>query len=57
MYIGLLIPLRKLHGVIAKLETLSDQNALVGFLRNVDNVKVLTGFVQELADAITDYQV
>jgi hypothetical protein len=49
--------LRKLQGVIAKLEPLSDQHALVRFLRNVDNAKVLTGFVQELADAITDYQV
>ena len=50
-------PLRKLEGVIAKLEPLSDQHALVGFLRNVDNAKTLTGFVQELADAVTDYQV
>ena len=47
----------KLDGVIAKLEPLSDQNALVGFLRNVDNAKTLTGFVQELANAITDYHV
>ena len=49
--------LRKLEAVIAKLEPLSDQNALVGFLRNVDNAKTLTGFVQELANAVTDYQV
>jgi hypothetical protein len=49
--------LRKLEGVIAKLEPLSDQHALLGFLRNVDNAKTLTGFVQELADAVTDYQV
>ena len=48
---------RKLDGVITKLEPLSDQHALVRFLRNVDNAKTLTGFVQELADAITDYQV
>ena len=40
-----------------RLEPLADQNALVRFLCNVDNVKALTGFVQELADAITDYQV
>ena len=57
IHIGLLTPLRKLQGVITKLEPLADQNALIGFLRNVDNVKVLTGFVQELSDAITDYQV
>ena len=49
--------LRKLEGVVAKLEPLSDQNALVRFLRNVDNAKTLTGFVQELSNAITDYQV
>ena len=40
-----------------KLEPLSDQHAIVGFLRNVDNTKRLTGFVQELANMITDYQV
>ena len=49
--------LRKLKGVIAKLEPLSDQHALLGFLRNVDNAKTLAAFVQELADAVTDYQV
>ena len=49
--------LRKLDGVIAKLEPLSEQHAFVKFLRNVDNTKVLSGFVQELADAITYYQV
>lgn len=49
--------LRKLEGVIAKLEPLSEQHRLVGFLRNVDNTKALTGFVQDLADAVTDYQV
>ena len=49
--------LRNLEGVIAKLEPLSNQHGLVKFLRGVDNSKALTGFVQELADAITDYQV
>jgi hypothetical protein len=49
--------LRKLEGVIVKLEPLSDQHALVRFLCNVDNAKTLGGFVQELADSITDYQV
>ena len=48
---------RKLEGVIAKLEPLSDQNALVRFLHNADDAKMLTGFVLELANAITDYQV
>jgi hypothetical protein len=48
---------RKLEGVIAKLEPLSEQHALVRFLRNIDIAKTLGGFVQELADAITDYHV
>ena len=48
---------RKLEEVISKLEPLSDQDAVVGFLRNIDNAKTLAGFVQELADAVTDYQV
>ena len=48
---------RKLGVVITKLEPLADQHAIVGFLRNVDDAKRLTGFVQELANAITDYQV
>jgi len=50
-------PLRKLKGVIEKLESLSEEHMLVRFLRNVDNTKALTGFIQELANAITDYQV
>ena len=47
---------RKLERVLMRLEPLSDQNAFLGFLRNVDNAKALTGFVQELANAVTDYQ-
>jgi hypothetical protein len=49
--------LRKLEGVITKLEPLSEQHTIVRFLHNTDNAKTLTGFVQELTDAITDYQV
>ena len=40
-----------------KLEPLSEEHALLRFLRNVDHAKTLAGFVQELANAITDYQV
>ena len=40
-----------------KLEPLSDQHGLKRFLHNIDNSKTLSGFVQELADAVTDYQV
>ena len=49
--------LSKLEGVVAKLEPLSDQHAFIRFLRNVDDAKTLSGFVQELVNAITDYQV
>jgi len=48
---------RKLDGVVAKLEPFSEQHALVKFLRNADNAKVVSGFVRELADAIEYYQV
>jgi len=57
IYIYAYPSLRKLQGVIAGLEPLSDQHALVKFFHNTDNAKILTGFVQELANAITDYQV
>ena len=50
-------PLRKLEGVIAKLEPLYDQHGLVRFLRNTDHAKTLAGLVQELSNVITDYQV
>lgn len=43
--------------VIAKLESLSDEQALIGFLCNKDNAKTLAGFVREIDDAITIYQV
>jgi len=49
--------LRKLKGVIAKLEPLSEQHALLRFLRNVDHAKTLMGFTQELVNAVKDYQV
>ena len=48
---------RKLDGVIAKLELLSEQHTFIKFLRNVDNAKILSGFVQELANTVGDYQV
>lgn len=50
-------PPRKLEGVITKLEPLADQHAIFQFLCNVDNAKTLTGFIQDIANAITDYQV
>lgn len=51
-----LVP-RKLDRVIKNLEPLSEEHMLVKFLQNLDNVKILSGFVQELADAVKYYQV
>ena len=48
---------RKLEVVIARLEPLSNQHAIIGFLHNINDAKALAGSVQELADAITEYQV
>ena len=48
---------RRLEGIVAKLEPLSKQDGLLKFLRNTNNAKTITGFVRELADAVTDYQV
>jgi len=53
----LLISLRGLEGIVTKLEPLTDQNGLVAFLRNTDNAKTLTGFIEELADVVKDYEV
>lgn len=53
--------LRRLDGIIKKLKPLSEEHTeehtLLRFLRNVDNAKALNGIVQDLADAITYYQV
>lgn len=49
--------LRKLEGIITELKPLSIQHGLAGFLCNMNNARVLAGFVQELSDAIVDYQV
>ena len=42
---------------MAKLEPLSEQRGLLKFLKNVDHANTLNGFVQDLARAVTDYQV
>ena len=48
---------RKLAGIIAKLKPLSEQHGIMKFLKNVDHANILSGFVQDLAYAVTDYQV
>jgi len=43
--------------IVVKLEPLSEQNGLLKFLRNEDHTALLNGFVQDMAYAVTDYQV
>ena len=43
--------------VVVKLEPLSEQNGLLKFLRNENHAGLLNGFVQDIAHAVTDYQV
>ena len=52
-----LVPCRTLSKIIAKLKPLSKQRGLVKFLNNVDHANTLNGFVQDLANAVKDYQV
>jgi hypothetical protein len=48
---------RRLMGVVVKLEPLSEKSGLSKFLRNEDYAGLLNGFVQDIAYAVTDYQV
>ena len=48
---------RKLVRIIAELKPLSEQHVILKFLKNVDHSKILNDFVQDLAYAVTDYQV
>ena len=48
---------RKLAGIVAKLKPLSEQHGIAKFFKNVDHAQVLNSFVQDLAYAVTDYQV
>lgn len=48
---------RRLAGVMAKLGPLSEQHGLLKFLKNIDHANTLSGFIQDLAYAVTDYQV
>ena len=56
-FLNRLIIHRKLVEIVAKLRPLSEQHGLIKFLNNVDHTSILNGFVQDLAYAITDYQV
>ena len=43
--------------ILERLEPLSEQNGLLRFLRNEDHAGLLNGFVQDIAQTVTDYQV
>ena len=42
---------------MAKLKPLSKQRGIMKFLKNAGHANTLNGFVQDLAYAVTDYQV
>ena len=48
---------RKLVWIIAQLTPLSEQHGIAKFLNNPDYSNCLSGFVQDLAYAVADYQV
>ena len=48
---------RKLAGIVAKLAPLSEQHGITEFLKNADRAEIMNGIVQDLAYAVTDYQV
>ena len=52
-----LVPCRALSSIIARLESLSKQPGLAEFLNNADHANALNGFVQDLANAVANYQV
>ena len=48
---------RRLTDILGKLEPLSEQNGLLKFLRNEDHAGLLNVFVQDITQAVMDYQV
>ena len=48
---------RKLERILHELEPLVDQGKVVGFFTNVKNLDKLGGLVEDIRDAIMDYQV
>jgi hypothetical protein len=42
---------------MTKLGPLSEEHGILKFLKNADHANILSGFVQDLAYAVTDYQV
>ena len=48
---------RKLGKILQELIPLADQGKVKGFFTNVKNAEVLSGLVENIRDAVMDYQV
>ena len=48
---------RRLNNVFQELELLAEQGNVEGFFNNVENVDQLGGLVEDIRDAVMDYQV
>ena len=49
--------IRKLGNILQELIPLADQGKVKGFFTNVKNAEVLSGLVENIHDAVMDYQV
>ena len=49
--------IRKLDNVLQELEPLTQQGKAAGFFNNVENADKLLGLVEDVRDAVMDYQV
>jgi len=48
---------RKLEGVYQDLSLLAEQGKVAGFLANAENAQRINGLVEDIREALTDYQV
>jgi hypothetical protein len=48
---------RKLNNVLRELESLAEQGKVEGFFNNVENADKLGGIVEDIREAVMDYQV
>lgn len=50
-------PIRKLNDVLLELKPLAEQEIVAGFFNNVENADTLGGLVENIRDAVMEYQV
>ena len=48
---------RKLENILCELEPLANQGEVAGFFSNIQNLDRLSGMVEDIRDAMMDYQV